>query len=178
MLSDWVHHLELGLVFRAAALGRDIDAHLVSRHHLDMEHAGRVILGVLARESGIAQHGGAQPVLRVQIGTAHALVDDLLHRARGVIEAAIHAPFDKHVDDAGVLADRAMPFRAHAAVGEDLRDRVLRRRPLLRLVGLAQRADVIHRVIIADILERIGNALDQVGGFDDGHGRIQREHIS
>jgi hypothetical protein len=40
---------------------------------------------------------------------------------------------------------------------------------LLVLIGCAQRADIIHRMIIADELERIGNALDQVGGLDDGH---------
>jgi hypothetical protein len=38
-----VHHLELGLVLAAAALGRDIDRDLAARHHGHRQHAGRVV---------------------------------------------------------------------------------------------------------------------------------------
>ena len=65
-------------------------------------------------------------------------------------------------DDAGVLADRAMAFRAHARIGEDLRDRVLRRRRLLGVVGRAERLDVVERVVVGDELQRVGDALDEV----------------
>jgi len=61
-----------------------------------------------------------------------------------------------------------MPFGAHAAVGEDLRDRVLGGRALLGLVGFAERPDVVHRVIIADVLQGVGDTFDQVV-FADGH---------
>jgi hypothetical protein len=78
------------------------------------------------------------------------------------------APFDEDVDDAGVLADRAVAFGAHAAVGQDLGDRILRRRALFGFIGFAQRADIIHRVIVADELQGIGDAVDQVL-LADGH---------
>jgi hypothetical protein len=43
----------------------------------------------------------------------------------------------KHGDDAGVLADRAVAFGAHARVDQDLGDGVLGRRRFLALVGFA-----------------------------------------
>jgi hypothetical protein len=58
-----VHHLELGLVLAAAALGRDVDRNRVARDHLDRQHAGRVVAGVAAGEGGIGQDRGAQLVL-------------------------------------------------------------------------------------------------------------------
>jgi hypothetical protein len=60
-------------------------------------------------------------------------------------------------------------FGAHAAVGEDLRDGVLRRGALFELIGAAERLDVVERMVVADVLQRIRNALDQVFLFDDGH---------
>jgi hypothetical protein len=162
-----IHHLELGLVFRAAALGRDIDVDLAARHHVDMQHAGRVVARVAAGEGRIGQHAGAQLVVGVVVGAAHALIDHILQRLFG-FQTAVLAPFDEDVDDAGVLADRAVPFGAHAAVGQDLRDGILGRRALLHLIGVTQRADVIHRVIIGDVLQRVGHALDQIV-FANGH---------
>jgi len=131
--------------------------------------AGRVVLGILARESGIAQDRGAQAIFGVQISAPHAFIDDILHRPAIIVQPALHAPFDEDVDDAGVLANRAMPLRAHAAVGQDLRNGVLGRRASLGLIGFAECADIIHRVIVTDELERVGHALDQIGGFDERH---------
>jgi len=81
----------------------------------------------------------------------------------------VHPDFHESDDDAGVLADRAVPFGAHAAVGEDLRDRVLRRRPLLELIGPPERADIVHRVVVGDELERVGDRLDNIVLLDDRH---------
>jgi hypothetical protein len=54
------------------------------------------------------------------------------------LPAHVHADLQEHVDDAGVLADRAVAFGAHARVGQDLRDGVLGRRAFLALVGARQ----------------------------------------
>jgi len=54
-------------------------------------------------------------------------------------------------------------------VGEDLRDCVLRRRRLLALVGAREVLDVIARMVSADVLQRVGDALDQVFLCDGGH---------
>jgi hypothetical protein len=86
------------------------------------------------------------------------------------VPAHVHADLHEDRDDAGVLADRALAFGAHAAVGQDLRDRVLGGRALLELVGAAERLDVVERVVVADVLQRIRDALDQVFLLDDGHG--------
>jgi len=34
----------------------------------------------------------------------------------------------------------------------------------------AERLDVVERMVVADVLKRISNALDQIFLFDDGHG--------
>src|SRR5688572_23953035 len=62
-----------------------------------------------------------------------------------------------------------MALGAHARVGEDLRDRVLRRGRLLALIGAAQRADVVRRVVVGDELQRVGDALHEVGPLDRRH---------
>jgi hypothetical protein len=53
-------------------------------------------------------------------------------------------------------------FGTHAAVGEDLGDGILGGRALLALVGGAERLDVVERVVVADVLECVGDALDEV----------------
>jgi hypothetical protein len=63
-----------------------------------------------------------------------------------------------------------MPFGAHAAIGQDLRDGVLRGRTLLEFIGAAKRLDIVERMVIADVLQRVGDALDQVFLLDDGLG--------
>src|SRR5690606_19109632 len=71
----------------------------------------------------------------------------------------------------GVLADRPMAGGAHAAVGEDLRDRVPGGRALLALVGAREVGDVVGRVVVADVLQRGGDGFDQVVLADGrGHG--------
>ena len=92
-----------------------------------------------------------------------------LFAGRG-LEAHVHAQLDEGVDDARVLADGAVALGAHAAVDEDLRHGVARGRRLLALVGLGERADVIHRVVVADVLQRARNARDEIFLPDDGHG--------
>ena len=156
-----VHHLELGLVLAAPALGGDIDADRVARHHLDRQHARGIVARVAAGEGRIGEDAGAQLVVRVVIGLPHPLIDHVLQAALAV-QAAVLPPFDEHIDDAGILADRPVPFGAHPAVGQDLRDRILGCRALLCLVGLAQRADVIHRVVVGDELQRVGHAFDEI----------------
>jgi len=163
-----VHHLELGLVLAAPALGRDINADLVAWHHFDRKHAGSVVAGVAAGEGGIGQDRGAKLVLRMVVGAAHPLIDHILQTLPR-FEAALLPPFDEDIDDAGVLADRAVALCAHPAVGQDLRDRILRRRPLFRVIGFAQRLNVIHRMIVRYVLQRIRHGLDQIVFADNGH---------
>src|SRR6185437_10297301 len=82
----------------------------------------------------------------------------------------VHPHADEGDRDAGVLADRPMPFRGHARVDEDLRHRVLRRRRRLALVRLPEVADVVLRMVVADELEGVGDRLDEVLLADHGHG--------
>src|SRR5690606_329264 len=44
------------------------------------------------------------------------------------------------------------------------------RRGFLALVRGGEVADVVDRVVVADVLERVGDRLDQVVLLDDGHG--------
>ena len=160
--------------FRASALGRDGDFDRRAAHQFDGDDGGRVVFGVFARARGIGQHGCAQLVVGIEIGAAHALVDHLLQVhgffAGARLEAHVHAQLDEGVHDARVLADGPVALGAHAAVDEDLRHGVARRRRLLALVGLGERGDVIHRVVVADVLQRARNAGDEIFLPDDGHG--------
>ena len=167
-----VHHLELRLVFGTTALGRNIDRHLAARHQFDMQHTRRIVPGIPPGEGRVRQNRSAQLVIGVKIGAAHAFIDNLLQRLRCVVQPAIHAPFNEDVDDAGILTNRPVSLGAHPAVGQDLRDRVFGGRALFCLISLPQRADIIHRVKVTDILQRVGNALDQVRFANYGRHRV------
>ena len=168
-----VEHDHLALVLAAAALGRDGHFHRVARHQFHVDDGRRVVLGVLALELRVGHHRGTQRVVRMQVAAAHAFVDGVLQAAGEAIEPAVHADLEEHVDDAGVLADGAMPHRAHLAVGEDLRDRVLGRGAALALVRAGEVGDVVRRMVVADVLQRRGDRLDEVGLLDaGGHGAL------
>jgi hypothetical protein len=98
---------------------------VVARDDLEVDHRRGVVLGVLAGAGRVGQHRGAQRVVRVGVGAAHALVDHLLDAHGGVRPGDLHADLDEHHADARVLADRAVALGGHPRVGEDLRDGVL-----------------------------------------------------
>src|SRR5581483_12042173 len=90
-------------------------------------------------------------------------------RAGSAGPADVHADLHEYGHDACVLADRPTPFGAHAAVGENLSDRILRGRTLLELVGPPERGDVVERMVVADVLQGVGYALDEIFLFNDRH---------
>ena len=53
-----------------------------------------------------------------------------------------------------------MAFGAHARIGEDLCNRILGGQGLLALIGAAEGLDVVLRVVVADVLQGVGDALD------------------
>ena len=65
-----------------------------------------------------------------------------------------------------------MTFGRHARVGQDLRNGVPGRRRFLAFVSFAERLDEIERVVVADVLKSIGDALDQVFLFNGSHFRL------
>jgi hypothetical protein len=105
----------------------------------------------------------------MRVAAAHTLVDHVGDAHGRAVPPHVHADLHEHRHDARVLADGPVAFGAHAAVGENLRDRVLRRGALFEFIGAAERLDVVERMVVADVLQRVGNALDQVFLFDDGH---------
>src|SRR3569833_1008435 len=166
-------HGELGLVFRAAAFCRHLDVYGIAGDDLVVDDRGSVVLGVFPDAFGWADYRGTQYVVWIQVGSPDALVHqvgDAQGRRAGVASPAnIHADLHEHGHDAGVLANRPASLGAHAAVGEDLGDGVLCRRALLQLVGPAEGGDVIERVVVADVLQRVGYALDEIFLFYDDH---------
>ena len=86
------------------------------------------------------------------------------------VKTHVHADFQEHVDDAGVLADRAVAGGAHAAVGQNLGNRVFGGWAFLGLIGARQVGDVVCGVVVADVLQGTGNGFDEVGLFDGGCG--------
>ncbi len=164
-----VEHGELGLRLGAAALGRHVDFNGVAGHDGVVDHRRRVVLGVGALAVRVRQHRGAQHVVRVVVGPAHALVDHVV-QAHVALERHVHAHLAEHGDDAGVLADRPAPHGGHAGIHQNLRHGVLGRFTLFPLVGFLHRADKVHRVVVRDVLQGIGNALNQIVLADHRHG--------
>ncbi len=135
-----------------------------------MDDRWRVVPGVGPLSGRVGENRSAQLVVRVEIRPAHALIHHFGHRHRRIGPADVHADVDEGDDDAGVLAHRTMALGTEARVGEDLRDRVLRRGRRLGFIGTAQCLDIIERVIIGNVLQRVGDALDQIFLPDRGHG--------
>src|SRR5918995_320888 len=106
------------------------------------------------------------------VRAAHAFVDHL-GEAHARFPAHVHADAGEHRDDARVLADRSMTLRAHARVHQDLPDRVLRGRARFALVGAGHGLDEIRRVVIRNVLKRVGDALDHVVLADRSHGEFE-----
>jgi hypothetical protein len=63
-----------------------------------------------------------------------------------------------------------MSLRAHARVGQDLRDGIASGGGLFAPIRFAKGLDVIERVVVGDELERVGYAVDDVLLSDHGHG--------
>jgi len=133
-----------------------------------MDDCRGVVLAVLPCAGRVEQHRGAQLVVGVGVRAAHPFVDHLLDAHRRV-PLHVHADLEEDDRDAGVLADRAMAFGAHARVRQDLRDGVLRRRVLLVLPGLAERLDEVEGVVITDELKGIRDGLNEVFFANHGH---------
>ena len=167
-----VQHDELRFVFGPATLGRYRHLDVAARHQFRMNDCRRVVFGVAAAERRIGNDRGAQFVVRVVVGATNTFVNQLVER-QARIPTHVHAHLQEHVDDAGVLADGAAPFSAHAGVRQDLRDGVFGRRRLLALVGARQVLEIVRRVVIGNELQRIGDALHEIGFTDDGHGGLQ-----
>ena len=90
-----------------------------------MNHCRGVIFGIDALASRVCQDRGAQQVVGVVIGAAHAFINHVFH-AHLSVPLDVHADADEHGDDAGVLTQRAMAFGAHTRVDQDLCHRVFR----------------------------------------------------
>ncbi len=161
---------ELDLVLGAAALGRDMDLDRLAGDQLDMEHRRRVVARVAPLEDRIRHDRGAQRIGLGTPGAAHRLVGDLLHGAVRLHPRA-HADLHEDLRRAGVLAHRPLAERRHARVGEDLRHGVPRRRALLARMGRGEVLDIIRGMVMRDILQRAGDALDQILLADQGHER-------
>ena len=164
-----IHHDELALVLAAAALGRDLHVDGVARHDGHVDDRRRVVLGVLALEVRVGHDACAQLVLGVEIAASNTFVDSVFDSGGKALEAHVHADFQEHVNDAGVLTDRAATFGAHLRVRENLRDRVLRRGAALAFVSAREVRDVVGRVVVADVLQGGSDAVDEVGVADGGH---------
>ena len=63
-----------------------------------------------------------------------------------------------------------MAFGGHARVGQNLSDRVFGGWVFFTLIGFAQGFDVVQRVVVADVLESIGDGLDKIFLLDRAHG--------
>src|SRR4030095_3478366 len=101
-------------------------------------------------------------VIGVRVGSAHAFVDHVGDAHRRALPAHVHSHFHECDDDAGILADGPLAFRAHPRIGQNLCDGVLSRRRLLGRVGFAQRLDIVLRVVIRDVLQGVGDAVDEI----------------
>ena len=133
-----------------------------------MDHRWCVVLSVGARPVGVGKHRPAQHVVCVQVALPHACVDHVLDAHFG-IPAQLHADLQKHVDDAGVLANGALAQGAQARVDQHLLERRLGRRGLFLFIGLGHAANEVRRMVVGDVLQRVRHALNQIVLLDDVH---------
>ena len=165
-----VQHREHGLGLAAAALGRHLQGQPVARNQTAVDHRRAVVPGIDPSAVRVRQHRAAQQVVRMQVAPANALVDHLL-QAHLRIPAHFHAHFQEDIDNARVLADGTLAQSAHARVDQHLAQGRLGRRRFLLAVGFGHGADEIRRVVVGDVLQGIGDALNQMFLLNDGHGR-------
>src|SRR3546814_16861891 len=125
---------------------------------------------VRAAECRVGDDRGAQPIFRMHIGLADAFVDHVLKTHGRAIPAHIHADLYKDSDDSGVLTDRSVNLGAHAAVGEDLSDRGLGGGALFGAIVRAEPPDLVHRGLVADVLQRIRYGGAPLGWTVSRHG--------
>ena len=163
-----VEHHHLGFVLGAAAFGRDAHFHLVAGDHVDMNHGRGVVFGVFATAGRIGQHGGAQRVVRIGVGTTGPFVHHLLHR-HVAVPLDLHANLDETGHDAGVLAERTMTFGGHAGVDQDLGQRIFGGRVGLTVIRRFGSLNKIQRVVIGDVLEGICDRIDEILFFYNAH---------
>ena len=128
-----------------------------------------VVARVAALERGVGDDRGAKLVAGIKIGRPHPGIDHCL-KVRCRLPAQVHADPGKDHDDAGILANRPVAERAEARIGQDLRDGIARSGALLQVVGPAHRADEIRAVVIGNVLQGVGDAVDQVLFANDRHG--------
>ena len=123
---------------------------------------------VFASKFGIRNDRCAQHIVCIVVAAAHAFIDSIFQAAFEVFKLDVHADFQEHIDDAGVLAHGAVSNRTHFAVGQNLRQGVLGRRTLFAVISACQMGDEIGRVVVADVLQGCGNRFNQVFFFDQG----------
>ena len=93
-------------------------------------------------------------------GAPHALVDHVGRRSSSRRPSCTSMPtLDERDDDAGVLADRPVPLRRTCASWSgSARSRPCAAGDSSSLVGIAERVDVVGRVVVRNELQRVGDA--------------------
>ena len=136
-----------------------------------MDHCRRVVARVAALEGRWIDDGCAQLVVGPVVGGTDALVDHLIQGQCDVIgPTQLHADFAEHRDDTGVLADRPVALGTHARIDQNLFDGVFGCGALLALIGSGHGRNEVGRVVVRDVLEGVGDALDHIGLTDRADG--------
>jgi hypothetical protein len=146
----------------AATLGKNVHTKRVARHQSVMDDCGGVIGCVVALASGITDHGFAERIVRFGISFAHTSIDHLIDAQARPVPEEFHPDRQKYCDDTGILAHRPVAFCGHPRVYKDLLDRVFGCRRLLRLVCARETSDKINGMVVGDILQSVGHALDEI----------------
>ena len=76
-----------------------------------------------------------------------------------------------HSDNTGVLANGAVALSTHARIDQNLTDGIFGRSGFLHLPGPVHGINKILAVVAGNILQGIGNTVDEVVLFDNSHGR-------
>src|SRR5690606_34944707 len=99
-----------------------------------------------------------------------AFVTHIFH-AHVAFELHVHTDGEEHGDDTGILTDRTVAHGAHTGVDQNLCHGVFGSLGFFTLVGFVNSLNEIFRVVVRNVLQCIGDALDQVFLLDHRHGR-------
>ena len=155
----WIQHGHFRFVLGSATLGRDRDINGITRHNRVVNNRRRVVFGIDRLPAGRPRLKHAD-VVGMGVRATNAFVDHVVQRHFG-IPSDIHADLNEDGHNAGVRQIGRLPM-AHIRELMRICAMDLGCLRLFTLIGLTNALDEVLGVVVANELQRIGNAVNQI----------------
>ena len=101
-------------------------------------------------------------------GPSYPFVDQILQRQL-TVKTNPHTDFQKHDDNASILANGSMTLGCHAGINKNLRNGAAGCFRFFALIGPRHRAYKVRRMKERNVLKTVRNAATQIFRCDDSH---------